>query len=280
MEQYRFGSVEVAVAVDTEGAMPTTRFFPHIPAEAWEPYRHLLTGSGRIRARIVSFVIRSGGRTAIVDTGVGQWDLPGYGNGRLLESLQALGIGVADVDLVLATHLHIDHTGWNTRPAPDRPAITFPRARYLVQQADWDHFTGPESLAADRNNVRNAVLPLKDSGQLDLFDGEHQLSDEVTLIQSPGHTPGHVCVLIQSGGEAGLILGDVCHHPSQITETDWSPNADLDPALSARTRKAMVERAKTVRAMVGGAHFNAPAFGRLVEIDGRTVWQGADVPPR
>jgi glyoxylase-like metal-dependent hydrolase (beta-lactamase superfamily II) len=274
-EQYRFGNVEVAVAIDTEGAMPTTRFFPHIPAQAWEPYRHLLTSSGRIRARIVSFVLRSQGQTILVDTGVGLWDLPGYGNGRLLDSLGEMGIQPEDIDIVLATHLHIDHTGWNTRPTPDGPVPTFPRARYLFQRADWDHFTSPESLARGGNNVQNAVLPLKDSGQMELMDGELHVTSDVTLIHSPGHTPGHVAVLIQSLGEAAVILGDVCHHPAQITETDWSPNADLDPALSARTRRALVERAKQLEAMVGGAHFNTPAFGRLVEIDGRSVWQGA-----
>lgn len=276
-EQYRFGDVEVAIAIDTEGAVPTERFFPQLPPEAWDPYRHLLTGSGRMRMRVASFVIRSAGLTVLVDTGVGNWDLPGYGNGRLLESLSDLGIGPEDVDAVLATHLHIDHTGWNTSPSPDGPRPTFPNARYLFQRTEWEHFTSPDALARDANNVRNAVLPLKDSRQLELIDSEFKLTDDLTLIHSPGHTPGHVCLLIQSGGDSALILGDVCHHPAQVTETEWSPGADLDPALAARTRKAMVEQAKKLQASVGGAHFNHPCFGRLVELGGRTLWQGADL---
>lgn len=276
-ETYRFGNVDVAVAVDTEGAVALDRFFPHIPPEAWEPYRHLLTPSGRMRLRVTSFVLRARGQTVLVDTGVGEWDLPGYGNGRLLGSLAELGVAPEDVDVVLSTHLHIDHTGWNTRPTPSGPRTTFPRARYLVQRTDWEYFTSPESIARGGNNTDRAVLPLKDSGQLELFDGEFRLTDEITLIHSPGHTPGHVCVLIQSGGESALILGDVCHHPAQVTETDWSPGADLDPALAARTRKAMVERALHLRAAVGGVHFNAPAFGRLVEVKGRNIWQGIDL---
>jgi glyoxylase-like metal-dependent hydrolase (beta-lactamase superfamily II) len=279
-ERYRIGNVEIAVAIDTEGAMETTRFFPHIANEAWEPYRHLLTGSGRIRARIVSFAVRSRGKTILVDTGIGHWDLPGYGNGHLLDSLAALDLAPEAVDYVLATHLHIDHTGWNTRPSPKGPVPTFARACYLFQQADWEYFTASDArLTPDaRQQVVNSVLPLKDTGLMDLIDSEFAVTEEVTLLHAPGHTPGQVCVVIQSAGEAAIIIGDVCHHPAQLTETDWSPVADIDPALSARTRKAVVERAKQLQALVAGAHFNEPAFGHLIEIEGRTLWRGVDVP--
>jgi glyoxylase-like metal-dependent hydrolase (beta-lactamase superfamily II) len=278
-ERYRIGNVEVVVAEDSAGAMETTVFFPQIPAASWEPYRHLLTSSGRIRARVVSFVLRSQGKTVLVDTGIGHWDTPNWPNGRLPASLAEVGVEPGAVDFVLPTHLHVDHVGWNMTPSPDGGSVpTFPKARYLFQAADWDYFTRPDVLARDANNTAKAVLPLKDTGLMDLVGSERAITEEVTLLHAPGHTPGQVCVLIQSAGEAAVIIGDVCHHPAQITETDWSPVADIDPVLSARTRKAVVERARQMDALLAGAHFNAPCFGRLLVIEGRTVWQGVELP--
>jgi glyoxylase-like metal-dependent hydrolase (beta-lactamase superfamily II) len=171
--------------------------------------------------------------------------------------------------------------GWNTRPSPTGPVPTFPRARYLFQQRDWDYFTAPSFLAADTplsQMVQTAVMPLEHTGLMELIDSEYAVTDEVSLLHTPGHTPGSVTVLVQSGGEAALLIGDAAHHPAQLTETDWSPLVDVDPSLSARSRRALVERAAALNASIAGAHFLAadPAFGRMFQIEGRRVWRGAD----
>ena len=115
---------------------------------------------------------------------------------------------------------------------------------------------------------------------MDLIGYEHAVTDEVTLLHTPGHTPGSVTVLVQSAGQSAMILGDAAHHPAQLTETDWTPIIDIDRSLSARSRKAIVEEARRRDALIAGTHFNGPAdpiFGRMIEIDGRPVWHGVDL---
>lgn len=279
-EKLRVGNAEIAVANDAEFRFAPSAFLPSVPREAWAPYLGGADPAVITESRVLTFVVRSRGKTILVDTGVGQWGLWRFGDGHLLDALAALDVTPESVDFVLPTHLHADHVGWNTRPSADGPVPTFPNARYLFQQLDWDHFTSPEFLARTDTAVppmiRAAVLPLEHTGLIDLIGPERTVTDEVTLLHTPGHTPGSVTVLVQSGGEAALLIGDAAHHPAQMTETDWSPAADIDPVLSARSRKAMVERAHRMNALVAGAHFlePGPAFGRIVPIEGRMFWRG------
>jgi len=287
-EKLRIGSVEIAVARDADFRFAPSAFLrdatgQEISREAWAPHLGGRDPGEVEESRVLTFVIRSRGKTILVDSGVGAWGLWRFGDGHLLESLAELDVTPESVDVVLPTHLHPDHVGWNTRPSPDGPVPTFPRARYLFQQRDWEHFTGPEFLGEDNPRtqmVRTAVLPLKDTGLMDLAGSEATITEEVTLLHTPGHTPGSVSVLVQSGGEAALLLGDVAHHAVELTETDWSPLADLDPRLSARSRKAVVEQAVRLNAYVAGAHFAAadPTFGRMIQFDGRMVWRGVSLP--
>ena len=282
-EKMRVGNVEIAVARDADFRFAPASFLPGIPAESWRPYLGGADPEAVAESRVLTFVVRSQGKTILVDSGVGQWGLWRFGDGHLLDSLRDLDLEPDAIDFVLPTHLHLDHVGWNTRPSPDGPVPTFPNARYLFQQADWDHFTAPGFLEGEgatgsmAKMMLAAVVPLKDTGLMDLIGPERAVTDEVTLLHTPGHTPGSVTVLVQSAGEAALLIGDAAHHPAQLTETDWSPGADVDPVLSARSRKGVVEQAKRLDAWVAGAHFLEPhpAFGRIVPIEGRMVWRGA-----
>lgn len=287
-EKLRVGSAEIAVARDADYRMAPAAFLRdaaarEIPREAWAPYLGDRDPSDYQPSRVLTFVIRSRGKTILVDAGVGPWGIWRFGDGHLLDSLAALDLAPQDIDIVLPTHLHLDHVGWNTRPSPDGPIPTFPRARYLFQQQDWDYFTRPEFLAQDGpmpKMISLAVVPLKDTGLMDLVGSEATVTDEITLLHTPGHTPGSVSVLVQSGGEAALLLGDVAHHAAQLSEPDWTPMIDIDRSLSARSRRAAVEQAARLNAYVAGAHFAHadPAFGRLLPIDGRMVWRGVSLP--
>ena len=280
-ERIRVGSAEIAVAMDAPFTLGAAAF-PNSTPEAWRTYAPNMTAEGGIPSRVLTFVVRSQGRTILVDSGVGAWGTWRFGDGHLLDSLKELDVAPEEIDFVLPTHLHVDHVGWNTRPSPEGPVPTFPRARYLFQQADWDYFTSAEFLAGERAAyVRNCVLPMQETGLMELIGSERAVTDEVTLLHAPGHTPGQVCVLVQSGGEAALLIGDVCHHPAQLSEPDWSPVFDVDGALSARSRRAVARMAKQLNGLVAGAHFNAPGttpFGRLIELDGRTLWRGVELP--
>jgi glyoxylase-like metal-dependent hydrolase (beta-lactamase superfamily II) len=279
-ETLRIGNAEILVARDADFRFAPSVFLPKVPKEAWQPFLGGESPDKIEESRVLTYVIRSQGRTILVDTGVGEWGLWRFGDGDLLNTLKGIDVAPEDVDFVLPTHLHADHVGWNTRPSANGPVPTFTRARYLFQKADWDMFTGDEWLntaqGAGPAMMRAAVIPLKDTGLMDIIGSERIITDEVTLLHNPGHTPGSTTVLVQSGGEAAMLIGDAAHHSAQLTETDWSPVADIDPDLSARSRKALVEQAVQRNAYVGGGHFAAkdPAFGRIIVMDGKTYWRG------
>ncbi|HLF77028.1 MAG TPA: MBL fold metallo-hydrolase [Dehalococcoidia bacterium] len=287
-ERIRIGNAEIAVATDAEFRYAPINFIPK-GGDRWRQYLGGNDPAEIIESRVMTFVIRSQGKTILVDTGVGQHGLWRWGDGHLLDSLKELDLRPEDIDFVLPTHLHLDHVGWNTRSGPDgQPVPTFTNARYLFQQADWDKFTSPEILEGtgsplNENTARMmkaAVVPMKDTGLMDLIGPERVLSDEVTLLHTPGHTPGSVTVLIQSGSDAALLIGDAAHHPAQLTEQDWTPGIDVDPSLSERSRKAVVDQAQRLGAVLAGAHFGAaadPAFGRIIVMDGRPMWRGVSL---
>jgi glyoxylase-like metal-dependent hydrolase (beta-lactamase superfamily II) len=179
------------------------------------------------------------------------------------------------VDTVFFTHLHPDHVGWNLVQAGANPRATFPRARYVMHQADWETFKKPEVRASFPFQYWEETLaPLENLGVLDLVSGERPLSGEITAIPTPGHTPGHMSLAIVSGGQRALILGDVAIHPAQITETDWAVIFEMDQALAAQMRRQVFDRVEAENSTLVACHFPAPGFGRLVRLQGRRYWQG------
>ena len=121
--------------------------------------------------------------------------------------------------------------------------------------------------------IREQVMPLMDMGLLELVDGEQPITDHVTALPTPGHTPGHMSALITSAGESAVVLGDAAHVPVQAHHTDWSPRADTNPKLSAQNRAALFERMERDHSLVVSGHFPAPGFGRLARVSGRRYWQ-------
>jgi glyoxylase-like metal-dependent hydrolase (beta-lactamase superfamily II) len=137
---------------------------------------------------------------------------------------------------------------------------------------DWEVCHQP----AVRDRFRNAptcVWPLADLGLLELMHGEHTLTRDLTALPTPGHTPGHMSILIASQGERALILGDAAHNPAQLQETDWLSRADMDPELTRQTRRTLVERLEREEIVVAAGHFPAPGFGKVMRSQGRRHWQ-------
>ena len=288
-ERLKVGNAEIAVATDAEFRYVPTSFIPSASADQWRPYLNGADPNAEYESRVTCYVVRSQGKNILVDTGVGAHGLWRFGDGHLLDSLKELDLSPEDIDFVMPTHLHLDHVGWNTTPTPNGPVPTFPRAKYLFQQLDWDAFTSDEFMnrastspmsSNMQNMIRVAVLPLKDSGLMDLIGPEEQITDEVTLLHTPGHTMGSVSLLVQSGTDAALLIGDAAHNPAQFSESDWSPAVDIDSSLSARSRKGLAEQAMRLDAMVAGGHLASPdqsAFGRIIVMEGRPMWRGASL---
>ena len=183
-------------------------------------------------------------------------------------------VSPTDVDIVFLSHLHLDHVGWNTTNENGKYVAAFPNARYVVHQDDLDHFRKPEVQAAARYPYMGQLVePLAEAGVLDGLAGDADLTDEVRALHTPGHTPGHMSVMVASGGERALIQGDVLIHPAQVTEEGWTPLFDGDPETAIATRRRLLDQLEADGTTVVSCHFTKPGFGRIVRTKGKRYWQ-------
>jgi len=279
--QWKIGDVRITKVVEHELPVPLNGLLVDVPDGAADRHpwlaRDFLTPQGDALLSIHGLVIDTGQRRILVDTCVGNLreglvmpPLPS----DFLDSLAEAGYGVDDIDTVVCTHLHFDHIGWNTRLVDGAWVATFPNARYLLGRIEYDHWQvtdGPYS-----NNHDDTVRPVVDAGAADFVDVNHQVCPEVRLIPTPGHTPGHVSVVIESGGERAVITGDMAHHPIQFAEPDLGAPADSDSGLGARTRRVFLADRQADGALVIGTHFGGPTAGRVVA-DGDT-WRLVPAP--
>ena len=276
-DQVTIGNVEVLAFLDMiPPPYNPTEFFPQVPLDAWEPYKSDHLENDQLQLYYGCFALRSQVQVVLVDTGMGPGPHPTRGNrrGDLLNQLKLQGVNPEDVTTVVHTHLHHDHIGWNISGDGSvgvRP--TFPRARYLVPRADWEHFTTP-SVLETVPYVRDSVVPLEKLGVMELIEGEHTITSEISTVPTPGHTPGHINVIITSQGQKGAVVGDMIHSKVQIQEPGWCSRADIDVELGLRSREAMLERFEQEGFIVAAGHFKPEEhFGRVVRVQGRRYWQ-------
>ena len=228
--QWQIGDVTITRVVEVEARLSPAGFFPDATPSALAPYRSWLvpdfmTDEGEFRLSIHALVLETPSRRIVVDTCLGDHPIPGFDDlgkdaANLLEGLEAAGTPRESVDCVLCTHLHFDHVGWNTMKVDGRFVPTFPNARYLFARKEWEHWSTTDAREF-ASTFDDTVQPVVDAGQADLVDTDHRLCEEVRLVPTHGHTPGHVSVLIESGGARALITGDATHHPVQWAEPGW-----------------------------------------------------------
>ena len=272
LQGWKVGDVTITKVVEIEMAAPATWLLPDATEEnlarvAWlRP--HFVDEKGVPVLSIHALVVESEGQRILVDTCVGndkqrplkEWDRR---QGPFLEDLADAGHPADRIDTVLCTHLHVDHVGWNTRLVDGRWVPTFPRARYLWNRVELDHWLAhPEDQMGDV--VGDSVQPVLDAGQVDLVDDTHPVTSEVWLEPTPGHTPGHVSVHIRSQGEEAVITGDLMHHPVQCAHPEWEATVDTDRAQARATRRSFLERYADRPVLVLGTHFAGPTAGHLV----------------
>ena len=266
------GDIEITSLSDGLLAFDLCNFFPDISEENWEPYHDLLTHTHQVQFNLACFLIRAPNSTVLVDTGLGPKPTPDTPWGELLKSMDTHGVKPSEIDVVVITHAHRDHGGWNLTSSNGTFTPTFPNAKYWLSKIDWEICHNPE-VTERFPNAPDCVWPLEDLGILELMDGEQSITDHITTIPSPGHTPGHTSLRISSKGEQAIVLGDVLHNPVQAHETEWVSRADMDPAQTRLTRHSLMEQLERDGTLVAAVHMPAPGFGHIVRIKGRRYWQ-------
>jgi glyoxylase-like metal-dependent hydrolase (beta-lactamase superfamily II) len=250
-----------------------------LEAHAWWSRPHFVDNDGNLVLSVHALVVESQGKQLVVDTCVGNGrnrPFPGWEDVStdFMERFSRAGFDPSKVDIVVCTHLHFDHVGWNTTLIDGRWMPTFPNARYLFGRVEYDHWNGAEGdpyAIAGAVSFADSVQPIAEAGLMDLVESDHRVTDEVRLTPSPGHSPGHHCVVIESRGETAVITGDCLHSPIQFAHPDWMSVADSDHEAAAQTRKRLREVWAATPVLVIGTHFSTPTAGR-VRCDERGWW--------
>ncbi len=276
---WRIGRVTVTKIVELEITGGSRFLLPQATYEAILPIDWLrpdfAAERGRLKMSIHALVVETPDRRIIVDTCLGNDKenrrIPTWNRMQtsFLADLAAAGYPREAIDTVVCTHLHVDHVGWNTMLVDGRWVPTFPNARYLMGRVEYRHWTAQCEREDMNVVVADSVTPVWEAGLVDLVETDHRICSEVSLVPTPGHTPGHVSLRIASDGEEALISGDFMHHPCQIARPGWSSTANSDPDAARLTREQMLTRLADAPVLVIGTHFAGRTAGHIVP-DGPT----------
>jgi len=250
MQRIQVGDVQISALVDAQFVMAASYVFPEVDAADLERYSDLLTEEGAITMICGASVLQDGVRTVLVDTGNGP-------NGVLFSELQAAGVAPEEIEIVVFTHLHGDHTGWNIDRATG--AALFPNARYWIPKADWEHYG-----AKGGDNWNEMLAPLDRLGVVDLFEGETGITSSLKLVPTPGHTPGHTSIEVSSQGLRAFILGDAVVDELNLNEPDWANVFDGDDATAIATRHRVIPQLTESGELIVASHLGTTGIGRFV----------------
>ncbi len=222
------------------------------------------------------FVVRSGDRTVLIDTGLGQVDMFGNTGGALIAELAAAGFVPEDIDTVFLTHLHVDHCGTAARLEGEGYVPTFPKAKYRWSSAEQEYWGGPSleqsfTTPDQKTYLRGMMSAIED--QFEVADDGASIAPGITVIGTPGHTIGHAGVILSSGDERAFVLGDAISCPVQLEEPEWSGMGDMDKELARRSQEAVVREAEATGALLTAAHFPGLTFGRVLTGKGKRYWE-------
>ena len=279
VQHFQLQGVQIAKVVDILGSFSPKVLYVDKDRNSFDPHLdwlqpHFVDDAKGMLLSIHSFVIQTRHHRILVDTCVGnhktgsgfpQWN---HREGNYLEELAAANCRPEDIDYVFCTHMHIDHTGWNTRLRDGRWVPTFPNAKYLFNQKEWDCWKNSDD-AADKAVMAQNILPVIESGQVQWVDNVWSIDDQVSLLPTPGHTPGHCSVDIHDGTSRAIITGDMMIHPVQIAEPSWQQSADQDKARAIATRTAFIDEHCDRDVMILGTHFNTPTGVYIVDKGGQ-----------
>src|SRR5882757_6196815 len=253
--------------------------FPEFTDAIFDQHKHWLApghydvATGKVKLSVHSWLLQIGKQKILIDACCGNhksrptrpwWNML---DTPYLDRLAAAGARPDEIDLVMCTHLHHDHVGWNTVNRDGRWVPTFPNARYVFSKPDFEYYqrldSDPKNEPAEFGTFRECVLPVVEAGRADLVTGPHRLNDFIEIIPAPGHSAGHVAFDLDSGGQRAVFLGDVFHHLLQVYYPHWNfpKNADADQARASRRK--VLEHCASTGALTLPCHVGAPFAGHI-----------------
>lgn len=287
MQQWAIGKTTVTRIEEQLGAgsFPPEQYFTGFDREVlnqnldWLVPHHYIPQQDALITSVHSWLIQTAHHNILLDSCSGNhkdrhwWPRFHQLNTPFIQRLASAGVAPSDIDMVMCTHLHADHIGWNTHLENGQWVPTFPKAKYLFSRIEndyWDPLKNP-ALAQDparRIAYVDSVLPVIDSGQAVLVEGIHAIGDNLVLEPAPGHTPGHILLKLNDKHEQGVFCGDVIHHPLQIYAPDWNTQFCQDPEQARLTRRRMLCHCAESGAKLFPTHFGAPHVVKVEDQSG------------
>ncbi|MBS0242796.1 MAG: MBL fold metallo-hydrolase [Proteobacteria bacterium] len=272
--RWKIGDVTVTKVVELEVTGGTRFILPDATPEAVRPIKwlvpHFADETGKLRMSIHALIVETPSMTIMVDTCLGNDKkgrrVPTWNDrqGQFLADIATAGYPKDKIDVVMCTHLHVDHVGWNTMLVDGRWRPTFPKARYVFGRKEFEHWASQREAEHMLTVFDDSVKPVVDAGLHELVEADHRLCPEVRFVPSHGHSPGHCSVLIESRGETALITGDFAHHPCQLAHPEWCSTADFNPSEGEATRRRLLGEFADKPVLVIGTHFAGATAGHVV----------------
>ena len=234
-------------------------------------YPQFIDNEGNLFANVQSFLIKTANANILIDTCNGnekfRESIPEWGNLKTdyLDRIKEIGINETDIDLVICTHLHFDHVGWNTKLVDNIWKPTFINADYLFVKDEYDYWKSKPDNEIDDDFAAfdDSITPVVNAGLAKFVDKNQIIDHNITLTSTPGHTPGHVSILIKSQGESVLLSGDLFYHPCQITNPNWIGSSDSDPQRAIISRLRILKEITNTDTFLLGSHFSNPVSGKV-----------------
>lgn len=271
--KFMVGDLDVRVLSDGEASAPGTVYFAGTTAEQWEPHKRWLDHAGNVVFPFTCFLVRSGGATVLIDTGLGAVNMFGFTGGALVSELAKEGVKPEDIDTVFVTHLHVDHCGNVAVTEGASTKAMFPNATYRWTTTDHEFFSGDGGFGTPDQKAYLKAMFGAVEGRFQAADDGASLAPGITVIGTPGHTPGHAGVILSSGAQRAFILGDAISCPAQLEETEWSGMGDMDKDLARRSQEAVLREMDGTEDLMTAAHFPGLTFGRVLSGEGKRYWE-------
>ena len=284
----RVGALKITRIPETEmGGFSPAKLFPELAEHAGNTAlfpEHMLTEAGDIRLASHSWLVEAPQGTMLVDTGIGNAKqrplAPPFHNhdNDFLGAFAATGVQPDQIDLVLLTHLHVDHIGWNTVETDGVWLPTFPNARYVFSGAEYRHFANPTTFSQRNRNSflarQDSIDPIVANGQAQMIEVDgSEVFPGVRFLPTPGHSPFHATIEISSEGETALFAGDTLHHVAQVHRPEVNSIFDADPKAARAARAKVLEIASREGTLLFGAHVSGSSVLRISRHDDGYSWQ-------